>query len=228
MQAPAAYLLITNVQPSVWHAAVFNDPQVIGRLPECDIVIPPTYIHVSRRHALIGARRQGIWLQDLGSSGGTRLNGVPLRPDCESSAVIGDRLSLAGLELFLVSPEAKVLAGIHSHGSSAVKSEEEECSQTGVKLLGSESLTSYNEKLLGHLTPAELEVVRWVCRGRTTIKEIGDGLFRSPHTVRTQLNSVYKKLGVHSRDELLAFMRYCETAWTKPEGANADGSQATS
>jgi DNA-binding CsgD family transcriptional regulator len=217
MKAPIAYLLITNIQPAVWRAPVLNGSQVIGRLPECGIVIPGAYLRVSRRHALIGARPHGIWVQDLGSSGGTRLNGLPLHPDCETAAMIGDRLSLAGLELFLVSPEADVMQATATDSAETGSSESTELWKTCVNFLGQQSVVEYSQKLLERLTPAELEVVRWICRGRTSIKEIGDCLFRSPHTIRTQLNSIYKKLGIHSREELLSFVKQCETGWTRPQ-----------
>jgi DNA-binding CsgD family transcriptional regulator len=200
---PAAYLVIRNVSPSIWKAPIFACSQVVGRLPECEIRIPPEYSSVSRRHVLIGARPRGIWIQDIGSSGGTRLNGVPLARDHESTTVIGDRISLADLEMYLVSPTSK-LAG--ADGDCAM----DDCSDTGLRLLGPETLVSYRDRLIEALSPAELEVVAWICRGETTNQGIGAHLFRSPHTVRTQLNSIYKKLNVHSRDELIAFMRQCE------------------
>ena len=175
MKSPAAYLLMTNVPPKVWQAFVLGDPQVVGRLVECEIVIPAEYKQVSRQHAMVQADQGGLWIQDLDSSGGTRLNGVPLLPQVNTRAMVGDRMSLGGLELYFVSPKASIL------------------------------------------DDSELEVIRWACRGLTTVEEIGHKLFRSPHTVRTQLGSIYKKLGVHSRDELLALLRRFEIAWTHPE-----------
>ena len=61
--------------------------------------------------------------------------------------------------------------------------------------------------LLGRLTHAELEVV--LCMGRGLIRddEIGRQLFRSPHTVRTQVASIFDKLGLHSRPELLGWLK---------------------
>ncbi len=210
-----AYLLFTNVTPREWQAPVWGYPQVIGRHPDCEIVIPGAYSHVSRQHALIGCRQDDLWIQDLGSSGGSSLNGVPLLPDSETRAVIGDRLSLAGLELYIVSPQASVLREASAAGSSGRKT-----TAMDLRLGGRRSIDSLNDVRLRCLSPAELEVVRWVCRGLTVIEEIGQRLFRSPHTVRTQLNSVYKKLDVHSREELLSWMRRCEVAWTKSEEGN--------
>lgn len=220
MKPPTAFLLMTNVPPHVWQASVFDRPQVIGRLPDCDIVIPGEYVHVSRQHAVVGADQCGLWIQDLGSSGGTQLNGVPLVPKSQTRAVIGDRMLLGGLELYFVSPEASVLDELEAPGP-----EETETRRTvrftpqSVKSMGGVQLSS--------LSPAELEVVRWICRGLTTVDEIGRKLFRSPHTVRTQLGSVFKKLEVHSREELLALLRRCETAWTQPDPSDISLDQDT-
>jgi len=46
----------------------------IGRLPECDIVIPDS--NVSRRHAEIRPTVDGFSLVDLGSTNGSKVNGV--------------------------------------------------------------------------------------------------------------------------------------------------------
>jgi DNA-binding CsgD family transcriptional regulator len=54
------------------------------------------------------------------------------------------------------------------------------------------------------LTQAELEVVLWMSRGYTDIEEVAEIQFRSPHTIRTHQKSIFSKLGVHSRDELLS------------------------
>src|SRR5512143_4149467 len=49
---------------------------VIGRDPECDIVIPDR--QVSRRHARLRRVDGGFELEDLGSKNGTHLNGARL------------------------------------------------------------------------------------------------------------------------------------------------------
>ena len=45
------------------------------------------------------------------------------------------------------------------------------------------------------LTPREAEVLEWVARGKQN-KEIAALLQTSPHTIRTQLQVIYEKLGV--------------------------------
>ena len=55
----------------------------------------------------------------------------------------------------------------------------------------------------GHLTPAELRVLR-LLPTHLSFREIGDQLFLSRHTVKTEAISTYRKLGVTSRSEAVA------------------------
>ena len=51
---------------------------VVGRLPECDLVLADP--NVSRRHAEVRPAGNGNFeLADLGSTNGTRVNGIPIR-----------------------------------------------------------------------------------------------------------------------------------------------------
>ena len=54
-----------------------EEPVTIGRLSECDISIEDP--NVSRRHAEIRRDGDGFRLVDLGSTNGTRVNGLPVR-----------------------------------------------------------------------------------------------------------------------------------------------------
>lgn len=56
------------------------------------------------------------------------------------------------------------------------------------------------------LSPAEAAVVAQVSRGLTN-KEIARELGKSPATVKSQLVSVYRKLGVRSRIRLMVLFR---------------------
>ena len=60
------------------------------------------------------------------------------------------------------------------------------------------------------LTPRELEVAR-AAAARERSREIADRLGVSVRTVETQLQSVYRKLGVASRDELRDVMAFLVT-----------------
>ena len=65
------------VLPDGRRMAVGAEPLVIGRLPECDVVLNDS--NVSRRHAEIRRSGDGVFLTDLGSTNGTRVNGAPVR-----------------------------------------------------------------------------------------------------------------------------------------------------
>ena len=56
---------------------------------------------------------------------------------------------------------------------------------------------------LDELTPQELQIARLLADGKTT-REAAAAIFVSPKTVGYHLGHVYRKLGIHSRDELAA------------------------
>ncbi len=55
---------------------VDRDLLVVGRGAECDVQLPDQ--RVSRQHLRLARRGDELWAEDLGSRGGTRLNGRPL------------------------------------------------------------------------------------------------------------------------------------------------------
>ncbi|HEX4036106.1 MAG TPA: DUF3662 and FHA domain-containing protein [Solirubrobacteraceae bacterium] len=87
---PGAYLHIGGQEIAVAPAGA-----VIGRSPDCDVVIAAH--EVSRRHAQVSPDAEGWVLTDLGSTNGVRLNGraigVPTR------LADGDVIELASVEL---------------------------------------------------------------------------------------------------------------------------------
>jgi DNA-binding CsgD family transcriptional regulator len=187
-----AYLSVVNF--SEWNAPVTNCVQLVGRGEEAAIRLPDRFRSVSRRHASVWADPQRrLWLCDLGSRLGTAVNRVPLTPDQPTAIVVGDRvrLGMAELELVASGPLAAEIAAMQSPRVDETRSEG--CSAPPHGLAAQ----------VQSLTPAELAIVLWMTRGYTSLKAIGRKLHRSPHTVRTQLCSVFRKVGVHSRDELL-------------------------
>jgi len=50
----------------------------------------------------------------------------------------------------------------------------------------------------GELTEREMDVLR-LLGGELTTRQMGDSLYVAPSTVRTQVKSIYRKLGVSSR-----------------------------
>ena len=188
---------MTNVPPIVWLATFSEKRQVIGRCEEADIRVPPEYAHVSRRHAECWIDSSGYWIKDLDSTSGTRVNSVPLSPHQDFRLRFGDHIWLGAAEFdFVLHPEL-------SRRRPIPRSEDETvgfglASGATVKFVGAP--THY----FATLTQAELEIVLWMSRGFTDLDELAAQLYRSPNTIRTHLGSIYTKLGVHSRGELLA------------------------
>src|SRR5262245_47832535 len=74
-------------------ATVRRFPFVVGRHRDCDY--RPDDPLVSRRHLALTLRDGRVWVEDLGSRNGTRLNGEPLEETLPLDD--GDRLDLGGL-----------------------------------------------------------------------------------------------------------------------------------
>jgi predicted component of type VI protein secretion system len=66
-------LLVAQTGPLNGQPWPLRKTTVIGREPDCDIVVPDR--QVSRRHARIHITQEGIYLEDLGSKNGTHYNG---------------------------------------------------------------------------------------------------------------------------------------------------------
>jgi phosphoserine phosphatase RsbU/P len=78
-----------------------NDVTVIGRLPECDIILAP--IGVSRRHAEIHKVGPSFFLVDLNSRNKTLVNDTELQGGVKHLLKENDRISICGVE-FVYSP----------------------------------------------------------------------------------------------------------------------------
>jgi DNA-binding CsgD family transcriptional regulator len=193
---PAAYLVMTNVAPSEWLGTLTANRQIIGRGKDADIRIPRDYVHVSRRHAEVWMEDDGCWIIDHGSTSGTRLNSVPLAPNQRFRLIVGDHLWLGAAELDLVASPHDPNRPIRDTHESTVG-----------YLIGKSGKAEFPGAPaddFAALTPAELEVVLWMSRGLTDPNDVAESLSRSPHTIRTHLASIFTKLNVHSRDQLLA------------------------
>jgi DNA-binding CsgD family transcriptional regulator len=62
-----------------------------------------------------------------------------------------------------------------------------------------------NPATLNQLTPQELQVALRIAEGRTT-REAATALFLSPKTIEYHLRSVYRKLAIGSRSELVKLL----------------------
>jgi hypothetical protein len=76
--------------------SVAEGPVVIGRLPECDVVVADS--NVSRRHAEVRLVGDNVVVTDLGSTNGTRVNGQLVR---EQALASGDEITVGSTTLVL-------------------------------------------------------------------------------------------------------------------------------
>ncbi len=77
------------VLPDGRRVGIGSQVVTIGRLPECAVVLDDP--NVSRRHAQVRREGDAVFVVDLGSTNGTRVNGVPVR---EHRLVAGDVISV--------------------------------------------------------------------------------------------------------------------------------------
>jgi DNA-binding CsgD family transcriptional regulator len=201
---PNAYLVMTNINPEEWCAVITAGRQIIGRAVEARIRISPQFPHVSRRHAEIWRERNLIKIQDLGSQSGTHINGVWVKDSRETTVAIGDRIWLGGLELEVVS-QISLLAQVLAENGISV-GEAAEAEETRIRTNTAPLPARYT---LAALTHAELEILLWISRGYLNDAEIGKTTHRSPNPIRTQINSILRKLNVHSRGEIFAWLKRC-------------------
>ncbi len=111
--SPARALLVAEAPEGMrGREFLVSGDTVIGRAPGCAIVLSDDY--VSSRHARIVERGGRVWVEDLGSTNGTLLNGRPVRRAAALRA--GDRLQLGRTVLAFrveppVGPPARAGAG---------------------------------------------------------------------------------------------------------------------
>ena len=208
-EAPPAFLTMTNVDSEDWCAAFSKRRKLIGRDRDADVSV--RRVRVSRRHAEFWASAPSLGIRDLGSTSGTRINGVWLKPHCDTSLAVGDRIWLGGVELEVIGDVpllAQVLAESDVVGERQLESA---AAATHDPLITKSTEVPYVVQpiraVLSRLTRAELEILLWMGRGYFDDVELGGKLFRSPHTVRTQINSIYRKLDVHSRADILGYLK---------------------
>ncbi|RMH67835.1 MAG: FHA domain-containing protein [Actinomyces sp.] len=77
----------------VWDLA--GDRVVVGRSPDCDVVLDDP--RVSKRHAALRRRDGRWWIEDLGSTNGTVVDGRPLH--APAALTPGGRIELGGTML---------------------------------------------------------------------------------------------------------------------------------
>lgn len=194
------YLVLKNIPEREWSFALGAERRVLGSSRGADIPIPPQFTNVSRRHAELWTDRHGIWVRDLGSRLGTNVNGVWVDHVTHAGLVVGDGIWFGGIEVYVVAAVREL-----SRFSRTVK-DDEATSDFGGEV-GDRSTP--DRSAARQLSQAEIDILLWLSRGYEGDVELGKLLYRSPHTVHTEMNHIYHKLGIHSRSKLLAWLIRC-------------------
>lgn len=157
----------------------------IGRSRTCDLVIRDDTL--SRQHARIwlGADEQ-IVLEDLGSKNGTFVNDVRIMQQPVKPKAI---LRLGEIRIFLSSEEPNGVLDSFEGTKSARRDRDRPMANLPV-----ESLTAAQKKVFGLLV---------VGHDEPAIARI---LNRSVHTIHLHIQAIFRKLGIHSRADLLAIV----------------------
>ena len=191
----SGYLVLTNIPEREWSFRIERRRIVLGRSPKADIPIPGRFRGVSRRHAELWVDRYGAWVRDLGSKLGTKVNGVWVDRVPQANLVVGDRIWFGGVEADVVSEVSQL-----AYFTGDPEQEDLPTSELLVKVLKRRSLAH-------QLSRAEIELLLWLSRGYQNNTELSKCLHRSPHTIRTQISSIFQKLNLHSRAEILGWLR---------------------
>jgi hypothetical protein len=72
-EVPSDWLVL----PDGTRIGILDEPVTIGRLPECEVQLADA--NVSRRHAQLRRQGDAVYVIDLGSTNGTKVNGVAVR-----------------------------------------------------------------------------------------------------------------------------------------------------
>ena len=200
--APSASLVLTNMPTGGWCHLIEPRRKIIGRADTADIPVPTRFRSVSRKHAEVWRDHRGCWLHDLGSRVGTRVNWVWIDRLSQAKIVPGDLISLGDRI------EIQVVAGEPMNDPDNELADEILGGSPNDDLtVGLAPRASRRQTLREHISPAETEVLLWISRGYLDNEELGRLLHRSPHTVRTQLGSILRKLGLHSRGDIVGWLR---------------------
>jgi DNA-binding CsgD family transcriptional regulator len=201
MNQPApAFLVLKNISDREWSFPIDTNRRIVGRSRSADVRVPSRFESVSRRHAEVWADRYGVWIHDLGSSSGTNVNGVWVDHVPQAGLVVGDTIWLGGVEIEVVGEidELAQFASVPADPGSTMMYRK----------------IAMARRLAHRLSPAEIDVMLWLSRGYEKDAEIGKLLHRSPHTVRTEIGNIFRKLELHSRAELMGWLKRANRAAT--------------
>lgn len=196
-QTESAFLTLKNIPEEEWSFQITSKSCILGRSRSAEIVISARYESVSRRHAMVWADRLGVWIKDLGSSSGTNINGVWIDHVPKAGLVEGDTIWLGGIELEVRSDLDDLAANFPAVIDDVPTSHR--------------PVITLARSVAHKLSQAEIDVMLWISRGYQDDLRIAKQLHRSPHTIRTEIGNIFNKLGLHSRAELMGWLKRANT-----------------
>jgi DNA-binding CsgD family transcriptional regulator len=179
--ASSKYILRCSQAPLI-QFSLSKPITILGRAPECDIVLDDR--SVSRRHAEFRIGESGLEIADLGSKCGTFVAEKRIQT-CKVD--YGDRIRIGTISLVLVASQNFPVMMETESPSVCIKN-----SSNGQK-------DPYNISL----SPAKARVLNLLLKGHQQ-KAIAQQLGLSPNTVHHHTQSIYRAYNVNSCLELMA------------------------
>lgn len=176
---PLPMFVVTDEGPLRGEQLVIEgDELVLGRRENSDLLLADP--HVSRAHALIRRQSGAIWLEDLGSTGGTFVNG---------EAVTGSQALRHGDVVRFGSVETRF-----EDRSSQMERED------ATEMLEPVAAPAEDKPVL---SPRQHEVLRYLQQGLTN-PEIAKRLGVTERTVKAHCQEVFDRLGARNRTAAVA------------------------
>ena len=174
---PLPMFVVTSEGPLRGRVLVVDDDElVLGRRENSDLLLPDP--HVSRAHAVIRKSSGAVWLEDLGSTGGTAVNG---------EAVTGSQALKHGDMVKFGTVETRF-----EDRSSLMDSDE------ATQMI---ELPPVEDKPV--LSPRQNEVLGYLKQGLTN-PEIAVHLGVTERTVKAHCQEVFDRLGARNRTAAVA------------------------
>ena len=169
------------------HVFLAGGSLLVGRSTRCQLMIDDR--SVSRQHAEIVLTKDRVTLRDLGSTNGTYVNKDRVQA-CELHH--GMRLQFGKIAFLLTIMETRP-AGWGS---------DQDTGEWKVEAIAQQRLRDILHLMQVQLSDAELAVLEHLAHG-VSDKVIAERLNVSLHTVQTHNKSIFKKMDVHTRAQLI-------------------------
>jgi pSer/pThr/pTyr-binding forkhead associated (FHA) protein len=174
---PLPMFVVTSEGPLRGHVlTVEADEQVLGRRENSDLMLSDP--HVSRAHAVIRRQSGAVWVEDLGSTGGTFVNGEPV-----------------------TGAQALRHGDLVRFGTVETRFEDRSASMEGEDATELIELPQNDDRPV--LSPRQQQVLMFLKDGLTN-PEIAEQLGVTERTVKAHCQEVFDRLGARNRTAAVA------------------------